>query len=109
MFYVYVLYSKKDHKFYVDGTETLKEEIDKHRAGKKPVTQKRLPLFLCYYEVYFNKKDAQARVKFLKTGHGERTLRNQLMGYLEIHDGFGKEKDFSSTIPPWWEEQGVAV
>jgi len=50
MFYVYVLLSLKDGKFYIGYTEDLKRRLKEHNSGKNISTKSRLPLKLIYYE-----------------------------------------------------------
>ena len=83
MYYVYILYSKKDKKLYVGCTNNLRERIKMHNAGKILSTKFRRPLELIFYEAYKNQKDAFAREKFFKTGWGrnyvKRILNNTLI------------------------------
>jgi len=82
MYYVYVLLSKKDKKFYIGFTENLKSRVKKHKKGKIFATKGRLPLNLVFYEAYLNKYDALRREKYLKTKKGKTTLRSMLREYL---------------------------
>lgn len=83
MFFVYVLYSFKDKKFYIGYTEDLEKRVSKHLLGEVDTTKSRLPLQLIYYEAYVNKKDAKEREKFLKGGSGHKYLNKQLRNFLE--------------------------
>ena len=74
-FYVYVLLSHKDHKFYVGFTEDLKRRMEEHTLGKVISTKNRRPLQLFHYEMYINKADALNREVFLKSGSGREQLR----------------------------------
>ena len=82
MFYVYVLQSKKDDKFYTGFTNNLKKRIDEHNLGKVKSTKNRLPLKLIYYEVCINQQDATHREKYLKTTYGKRYIKNRLKNYF---------------------------
>lgn len=83
MFYVYVLKSMKDRKFYTGFTADLKKRLDLHNKGQVPGTKFRLPLELIYYEACHNKYDALRREKYLKTEYGGRYLKSRLRDYLE--------------------------
>ncbi len=83
MYYVYVLLSKSDKKFYTGATSNLKSRVQKHNNGLIPSTSKRRPLKLIYYEACISKEDAFRREKYLKTGMGKRYLRNRLKDTLE--------------------------
>ena len=52
MYYVYVLLSEKDGRFYTRSTNDLKRRLVEHNAGKVVSTQRRKPFKLIYYEVY---------------------------------------------------------
>ena len=66
MFYVYVLYSKKDKKLYIGYTSNLKRRFEEHNRGENTSTKYRAPFKLLYYEAYLSTKDAEVREKKLK-------------------------------------------
>ena len=67
MFYfVYVLKSSKDKKFYTGYTKNLKLRFKQHAGGKVDSTKKRIPLKLIYFEGCLNQQDATHREKYLK-------------------------------------------
>ena len=78
MFYIYVLISKKDNKFYVGYTDDLKRRIGQHNNGYVESTKHRRPLKLIYYEAYLNEKDARSRESFLKSGKGREIIKKQI-------------------------------
>ena len=82
MFYVYILQSEKDKRFYVGYSKDLKARINEHNSGKVKSTKNRMPLFLVYYEACINQKDATHREKYLKTSWGKRYIKNRLKNYL---------------------------
>ncbi len=81
-YYIYVLKSYKDNKFYVGYTEDLKSRFEQHTKGRVISTKERRPLELIYSEACLDKKDAMHREKYLKTYHGKLFLRNRLKSYL---------------------------
>jgi putative endonuclease len=83
MYYVYVLLSLKDHKFYIGFTGDLRRRIKEHNAGKNISTKSRLPFKLFYYEANLSKKDAERRERYFKTTKGKSTLRQMLRNSLE--------------------------
>jgi putative endonuclease len=85
MYYVYLLLSRKDLKFYIGFTEEVNRRVDDHNSGKVASTADRRPLELIYYEAYLDKADALGREKFLKSGSGHRFIKKQLNHYLEKH------------------------
>lgn len=83
MYYVYVLHSEKDGRFYTGSTNDLKRRLSEHDKGRVESTLKRRPLRLIYYEACINEVDARAREKYLKSGMGKRYIKNRLKNYLE--------------------------
>jgi putative endonuclease len=82
MFYVYVLQSLQDKKFYTGYTKNLKLRFDGHNKGKVCSTKERLPLKLIYYEACLNQQDATHREKYLKTYHGKNFIKKRVKSYL---------------------------
>ena len=82
-YYVYVLFSLKDNKFYVGYTTDLKKRLAEHFASKVTATKHRLPLKLLHYEFFINKGDAEARERFYKSGFGREQLRKALKRTLK--------------------------
>ena len=81
-YYVYVLKSLKDSKFYIGYTENLKLRFEEHQKGRVVSTRDRRPLKLIYYEACLNQKDARHREKYFKTHFGKMFLKNRLKSYL---------------------------
>jgi len=82
MYYVYVLQSEVDGRFYVGYTRDLRERVRLHNAGRVASTRERCPLELLYYEACLVRGDALRRERYLKTTYGKRYLRNRLREYL---------------------------
>lgn len=80
--YVYVLQSNKDGKFYTGVTKDLKVRFDEHMKGKVESAKDRRPLKVVYYEASNSKKDAMHRETYLKTTHGKRYIKNRIKSYL---------------------------
>ncbi len=83
MYYVYVLRSERDKKFYIGFTKDLKQRIEKHKKGQVTTTKNRLPIKLIFCEIYLSRKDAKRREKFFKTTKGKATLKILLKSYLK--------------------------
>ena len=81
-YYVYILQSLKDNKFYAGYTENLRLRFEEHRKGHVISTKNRRPLKLIYSEACLNKKDAMHREKYFKTYHGEMFIKSRLKSYL---------------------------
>ena len=74
MFFVYILKSLKDGKFYIGMTNDVKARLKRHEKGQVPSTKNRRPLQLLYTEEYSNRQLARKREKFLKSGPGHQAL-----------------------------------
>lgn len=84
-YYVYVLISLKDFKFYTGFTTNLKRRLQEHARGEVKSTQFRRPLKLVHYEYFINEDDAKAREIFLKSGFGREQLKQSLKRTLGLY------------------------
>ncbi len=82
MWFTYVIQSLKDKKWYTRCTNDLKKRLKMHNEGKVDSTQNRKPFRLIYCEICFNREDAFARERYLKSGMGKRYLHNRLRKFL---------------------------
>ena len=82
MYFVYILQSDKDGKFYVGYTNNVRRRVYEHNNGEVSITKHRRPFRLVYLEGYLNQQDATAREKFFKTGWGRTHLKKVLKNYL---------------------------
>lgn len=81
-YYVYVLLSEKDNKFYTGYTSNINERKRLHDVGRVESTKNRRPLKLIYWEGCLNQQDATRREKYLKSGNGKIYLRNRLSNFF---------------------------
>jgi len=81
-YYVYVLRSNKDGKFYIGFTTNLKQRLQRHSAGMVTSTRNRRFLRLIHYEYFIDCQDAKAREVFLKSGFGRNNLKKALQNTL---------------------------
>ena len=82
MFYIYILQSEKDKRFYVGYTADLRKRFAEHNSGKVESTRHRRPFELMYYEAFKYEADARAQELFYKTGQGRRILKARLKTVL---------------------------
>jgi putative endonuclease len=66
-FAVYILYSLKDHQFYIGYTANFTRRMEEHAQGKCISTAPRRPFIPILCEYYLSKKDAMRRELYLKT------------------------------------------
>lgn len=84
-YFVYVLQSLKDKRWYTGYTVDLRKRFREHQEGLYTSwTKGRGPYELIYYEMCKNKVDAQQREKYLKSGMGKRYLKNRLKRFLAL-------------------------
>jgi len=84
MYYVYILQSKKDSRFYTGYTHDLRKRFSERENGIAQSTKGRGPFILIYYEACIDKNDAKARELFLKSGMGKRYIRNRCKRFLSL-------------------------
>jgi len=80
-FYVYVLQSIKDSKYYIGYTANLKRRLKEHEHGYNFSTEFRRPFILIYFEACLSELDAKRREHYLKTTQGRRFLGLRLIEY----------------------------
>lgn len=79
MNYFYVLYSKKDCKYYYGSTTNLARRITEHQSGKVLSTKSRGQLELVYYEAYNHLELARRREHQVKqSGAARRALQARI-------------------------------
>ena len=79
MWYVYILRSAIDNKFYIGSTDNISRRLSEHNSGKVDSTKNRIPLKL---EAYFAVKDKSKAIKlerYLKTGSGRAFLQKRIL------------------------------
>jgi putative endonuclease len=83
MFWTYLLENKDDKSWYIGYSSDLKKRLAQHQSGQGAQTTKQKNNWhLIYCEGYLNKKDAEGRERFLKSGSGRKYLKKQLVNYL---------------------------
>ncbi len=83
MYTVYILYNKKDDKFYIGFTSDLKRRLSEHKAKKNHTTLRYSDFELVLSEDFKNKQDASRREKYFKTTKGRKALRLMLKETLK--------------------------
>lgn len=85
MYWVYILESE-DKGWYIGYTSNLKRRIQEHKSGNGSFTTSKNKIWnLIYCEGYLNKKDAEGRERFLKSGSGRSYVKKQISNYLELN------------------------
>ena len=84
MFYVYVIQSALDNKWYTGCTDDLRKRFIQHSKGGVRSTKNRGPFTLIYYEASLEIHNAYSREKYLKSGIGKRYLKNRMKRFLSL-------------------------
>jgi putative endonuclease len=79
MYYVYVLKSSSDNKFYYGLTENIERRLSEHNNGKVTATKSRIPFELVYFENVATLKEARRKEKYFKSGFGRKYIKNKIM------------------------------
>jgi putative endonuclease len=82
-FFVYVIRSNKDGKFYTGFTSNVEKRLEEHNSGKVLSTKSRVPFELVYFEACVCMEDAIQREKYLKTTYGKRYIKNRIKNYIK--------------------------
>lgn len=75
MFYVYVIRSLKNNRFYIGCTNNLCRRLQEYNKGLSKYTKHTLPFKLIYYKTFDNLKNARGYEKMLKGGQGREWLK----------------------------------
>jgi len=67
MYYVYLIRSLKDGRFYAGYTEDLKARLGQHNRGLVRSTKGRRPLELVYWEAFKTRGEAMRRERQIKS------------------------------------------
>jgi len=82
MYWVYII-ECSDKSWYIGFTSNLKRRVSEHKSGTgSRTTSLKKGWKLIYCEGYKNKKDAEGRERFLKSGSGRKFIKKQLTHYF---------------------------
>ena len=79
-YYVYVLKSLKDNKFYIGSCSDIESRINFHNAGLQRSTKNRIPFKLILSEKYESKIQALKREKKIKSWKGGEAFQKLISG-----------------------------
>jgi len=79
-YYVYVLQSLKDGKYYIGSTADVSKRIEFHNAGLQRSTKHRIPFKLILVEKYDSKSKALKREMQLKSWKGGSAFKKLIEG-----------------------------
>jgi putative endonuclease len=76
-YFVYILRSEKDGKYYIGSTHDVQKRLAFHNAGLQRSTKSRIPFIIIYSEECPDKQQALTREKLIKSyksGHAFKLL-----------------------------------
>lgn len=80
MYFVYVIRSEKDGRFYVGPSENVEKRVEQHNKGMTFSTKGFRPWKLFFVESYNTKIEAREREKYLKSGIGKEMIKQKWSG-----------------------------
>ena len=66
MYYTYILYSAKLHKYYIGGTDNIERRLNEHNRVKSRFTKTGIPWDLVNFEVYETRQEANKHEMHIK-------------------------------------------
>ncbi len=98
MFFVYVLLSERDGKFYIGQTNDLSDRMKRHNAGRVPATRYRIPFRLVHSEVFASRSVAVTRERYLKSLKGSKKF-HEIVGMWQVVRHPAKGGTFPGSNP----------
>jgi putative endonuclease len=80
MFFVYVIRSEKDGRFYVGMTENVEVRLIQHNKGMTFSTKGYRPWKLFFFEEYKTREESRKREIYLKSGSGKEYIKAKWSG-----------------------------
>ena len=80
MYYVYVLESLKDGRYYIGVTKDLDRRLREHNSGYSKSTSPRRPFRLVHSEEFGDIKEAYSRERFFKSRKSKRIIEMMVKG-----------------------------
>ncbi len=78
MWYVYVLRSTRNGRYYIGSTNDLDRRLAEHKRGKSRYTRHAGPFQLVYTEEFSTRVEARRREQALKGGQGRAFLKRHV-------------------------------
>lgn len=80
MYYVYILKSFKDGKYYISSTSNVENRLAFHNSACQRSTKHRIPFVLVYNESFPDKSQAEKREKQIKSYNGGEAFKKLVSG-----------------------------
>lgn len=79
-YYVYILRSLKDGKYYIGSTSDVEARLKFHNSGLQRSTRNRIPFELVLFETYQSKQEAIQREFQIKSWKGGTAFKRLVAG-----------------------------
>ena len=79
-YFIYIIKSLKDNKYYIGSTSDVEARIDYHNSGRQHSTKNRIPFILVYKEELTTKSEALIREKQIKSYKGGNAFKKLIGG-----------------------------
>ena len=79
-YYIYILMSLKDSKYYIGSTSDVMARLQFHNSGLQRSTRSRIPFQIILFETYSSKKEALKREKLIKSWKGGEAFKRLIRG-----------------------------
>jgi len=79
-YYVYILKSQKNERFYIGSTSDIDKRIEFHNSSRTRYTKRYQPWVLIYIEEYGSRGEAVRREKELKKVKNAKRIIEELLG-----------------------------
>jgi len=73
-YFVYILYSQKNDRYYVGQTQNLEERMERHNCGRNKSTKSGIPWSLVHLEVVTDRSAALTKERHIKNLGSKRYL-----------------------------------
>ena len=80
LYFVYILQSEKDGRYYIGSASDVNKRLKFHNAGLQRSTRHRIPFTLIYSEELPNKSTALKREKVIKSYKGGLAFKKLIQG-----------------------------
>ncbi len=78
-FFVYILKSLKDDRFYIGQTNDIASRIKRHNSGQVTATKNRRPLVIIHTEKFATRAHAMQREKYLKSLKSQKYISENII------------------------------
>lgn len=83
-YYVYILKSLKDGRYYIGSSGNIEGRLKFHNAGLQRSTRHRVPFSIAYVEAKASKAEALQREKLIKSYKGGLFFITKMHGIISI-------------------------